>query len=112
MNVVPGRQEASVNPLWKDKPWRSEKYRRWIKRKPCCNCRMPADDPHHEGLPGHGGVGTTPGDDRAVPLCRVCHDIRQHGPLGRAIWQKWGRDPEVTIRRLNAEWVALGNSFS
>ena len=98
-------------PQWKVKPWRHRPYLNWVKKKRCCNCNQPADDPHHEQREGHGGMATTPGDDRAVPMCRACHDIRQHGPLGRAIWQVWRKDPEEIIERLNAEWVAAGNEL-
>lgn len=91
-------------PQWKVKPWRSRKYLTWVADLNCCVCGMPADDPHHEQREGHGGMGTTPGDERALPMCRRCHDIRQHGPLQRKIWKVWGRDPEQLIISVQQRW--------
>jgi hypothetical protein len=89
-------------------PWRSEPYKAWVKTMPCLCCGMPADDPHHEQLPGHGGMGTTPGDDRVVPLCRRHHDERQtYKDGGAAFWLKYGKDVEYYISRLNAAWERL-----
>jgi hypothetical protein len=97
-----------VRSFWKVVPWRCRAYLDWIKSLPCVICGEPADDPHHEQLPGHGGMGTTPGDDRAVPMCRGHHDERQSYPDGgEAYWHKHGRDIEALIQRLNGVWEMM-----
>lgn len=67
------------------KPWRSEKYTRWVKSQPCVCCGQQADDPHH--LIGHGlsGTGTKTHDLYTIPLCRKHHD-ELHRDVGR--WEE------------------------
>ena len=110
--AVPIRQ--FTRSFFKVLPWRSEAYKSWVKTLPCMCCGMPADDPHHEQLPGHGGMGTTPGDDRAVPMCRMHHDERQfYKDGGAAFWLKYGIDVEHYISRLNSAWEMMkGNKIA
>lgn len=56
------------------KPWRSEKYTRWVKSQPCVCCGQQADDPHHLIGPGFGGTATKTHDLFTIPLCRKHHD--------------------------------------
>jgi len=86
--------------------WRSRKYLDYVKSLPCCVCQFPADDPHHEQAEGQGGIGTRPSDERTLPLCRVHHDMRQHGSQGRMIWAWWEVDPEAAILDTQAAWYA------
>lgn len=65
------------------KPWRSEKYTRWVKSQPCVCCGQQADDPHHLIGHGLGGTGTKTHDLYTIPLCRKHHD-----ELHRDV-QKW-----------------------
>ena len=95
--------------LPKRKPWRSRRYLDWVKSLPCCICNFPADDPHHEQAEAQGGVGTRPSDERAIPMCRVHHDMRQHGKQGRRIWLWWETDPESVILATQSAWLARGN---
>lgn len=68
--------------MLKQKAWRSEKYLKWVKSLPCCNCGAPADDPHHAiGLRlGVSGMGMTAPDSLAMPLCRGCHTLLHNTP--------------------------------
>jgi hypothetical protein len=96
----------------KEVPWRSKPYRDFIKSFPCCvpRCGREGVDPHHEQEKAKGGMATTPGDDRCVPLCRDHHDIRQHGPMGRKIWAVWGiMNIERVILAFNEEWMRRGH---
>ncbi len=56
------------------KPWRNEKYTRWVKSQPCLCCGQQADDPHHLIGHGLGGTGTKTHDLFTIPLCRKHHD--------------------------------------
>lgn len=56
------------------KPWRNEKYTRWVKSQPCLCCDTQADDPHHLIGHGLGGTGTKTHDLFTIPLCRKHHD--------------------------------------
>ena len=62
------------------KPYRSKKYREWIKALPCCVTGNQADDPHHISGFGLSGMGMTPSDYFAIPLCRRLHtDLHSQG---------------------------------
>lgn len=56
------------------KPWRNEKYTRFVKSQPCVCCGQHADDPHHLIGHGLGGTGTKTHDLFTIPLCRKHHD--------------------------------------
>jgi hypothetical protein len=68
--------------LKKNKPWRSKKYREWIKSLPCCVSGQPADDAHHITHTGQGGMGTKPGDNYCIPLTRELHTLLHADPKG------------------------------
>ena len=66
------------------KPYRSEKYKAWIRKQPCASCgRPPQHYPihaHHEPL-GKNSVGGKPPDTHLLPLCYECHAKRHNqGP--------------------------------
>lgn len=90
-----------VKTFFKVLPIRDDKYKAWIKKQKCVNCPKPADDPHHVKIPFHGGIATTPGDDRCIPVCRECHDLfeRDRAQLNRL-------NPEALILRLNQAYAA------
>jgi len=64
-----------------NKPWRSKKYRDFIRFKPCerldCNDSGPCD-PHHVSV-NDQGWGTKPADSQCLPLCRACHGLEESG---------------------------------
>lgn len=91
--------------LAKTKPWRSPRYLAWVRSQPCASCGRPATDAHHENEPGQGTLGGKCGDERTIPLCRECHDLRHL--LGRGVL--WWLDVEAVILRLNWQWVEMGN---
>ncbi len=62
------------------KPWRSEKYTRWVKSQNCVCCTQQADDPHHLIGHGLGGTGTKTHDLFTIPLCRKHHDELHRDP--------------------------------
>lgn len=62
----------------KTRPFRSEKYTRWVQKLPCSVCSTDqAIHPHH--LKGHGHGGTRKADDRlTMPLCHEHHHELHH----------------------------------
>lgn len=81
------------------KRWECEKYTRWVKTQECCNCRQPADDPHHIIGHGQGGMGTKAHDLFVIPLCRRCHG-EIHADT-KAWEQKHGSQIELLFRFLD-----------
>jgi len=72
-------QPAKAGPQPKpEPPARSEAYKAFIRRQPCCNCARDGlvseglSDPDHEGP---RGVGQKTSDFLTIPLCRPCHRI-------------------------------------
>lgn len=64
----------------KQKPFRSQRYTRWVQKLTCAVCGTDqAIHPHH--LKGHGHGGSTKADDRLVmPLCYLHHaELHDHG---------------------------------
>jgi len=57
----------------KIKPWRSEKYMKWIREQPCVVCWGKAVPHHLKGVGNMGGVGTKAPDWTCQPLCIKCH---------------------------------------
>ncbi len=67
--------------IQKNKPYRSAKYKKWVKTLPCCLCESDGVDPHHlTGVGNMGGMGTTAPDTMLMPLCRLCHDMMHQNP--------------------------------
>ena len=57
----------------KMKIYRSEKYKKFIRSKPCIMCGR-ASEPHHVRRSYWGsGIGIKPSDFVCIPLCRECH---------------------------------------
>jgi len=70
-----------MNPQPKPVKWRSAGYKSYIKTKPCRKCGKPGpSDPAHEsfGMKDIKGAGTKVSDSMLVPLCRECHNMRDH----------------------------------
>ena len=65
------------NPQLKIKPYRSEKYKKFVRSKPCvsCNGRYGSSQAHHVRR-SHWGAGTAikPHDFVTIPLCFECHN--------------------------------------
>ena len=84
---------------FKSKPWRSERYRQWIRSLPCLICgTQPAGHAHHEQQEGNGVMGDKCGDDRCLPLC--WHHHRNRHDKGRSFWG--GADIEAVIFRIKS----------
>ncbi len=66
-----------IHPIPKHHVLRSKEYLDFIRKKPCFICSKPAE-PHHERRHSDGGMGLTPSDTYAVPVCR-----EHHGQLQR-----------------------------
>lgn len=66
---------------------RSRDHLDWLKTLPClaCGCRPPCDPAHlrfNHAEPVHkGAAGLQPPDDKAVPLCRDCHNREEDGKV-------------------------------
>lgn len=84
----------------KNKPFRSEKYKKWIRTQPCCNCGSIGVDPHHlTGMGNMGGMGTTAPDTMIMPLCRTCHDMMHLHP------EMWTDQWEMIARTLDKAFL-------
>ncbi|EIC83331.1 DUF968 domain-containing protein [Serratia sp. M24T3] len=84
LSVDPEPQESFMLRK-KLKPWRNEKYTRWVKSQSCLCCGQQADDPHHIIGHGLGGTGTKTHDLFTIPLCRKHHDELHRDPRA---WEK------------------------
>lgn len=94
-----------MNPQPKSKPWRSEKYRKWIADKPCSVCGRTPSDPHHYEFDGQGVMGGKVSDEQCIPLCHVHH--REFHDKGKksfhAKYPYW--HPEGFMARYRQEWA-------
>ena len=62
------------------KPWKSKKYRDWVKTLPCVHTGMPADDAHH--IRGLGGKTAGKNSDiTCIPLTREAHTLLHSGNI-------------------------------
>lgn len=85
-------------PQPKNKPLRSKKHLDWIRNMPCAVCcAPPPSDPHHITNTGQGGMGTKPGDDFTIPLCRVCHTELHNNPTS---WMHRNGSQESHLNRI------------
>jgi len=75
--------------------WRSEKYKKFIRNKPCLLCGQPAVA-HHESSLGNSGMGLKISDNYCIPLCPQHHEERHR--LGVKTWCE--RYPYVHLSRL------------
>ena len=66
--------------MLKQKRWRSEKYKKWVKSQPCVISGMPADDPHHAIGIGLSGMGLTAPDWSLIPVTRGNHGVFHSTP--------------------------------
>lgn len=85
----------------KEKPFRSEKYKAWIRSLPCTECQWPAElgyiECHHIRT---GGMATKAGDNESVPLCglnaRGCHN---RADKSKASYEKYAPIAERLYRQ-------------
>lgn len=63
------------------KPVRMDKYRAWVKSRPCARCSDGGPcDPHHVF---GSAMSLKSSDEFTVPLCRKCHELIQDSPEWR-----------------------------
>jgi hypothetical protein len=68
-----------------------EAYLAAVRALPCCGCGAAApSDPHHAAT-WLRGLGQKCDDDKAIPLCRACHDEFHDGRGRFAGWTKEDR---------------------
>lgn len=91
-----------MNPQPKVKPWRSEKYRRWVASLPCCICYTIGCNAHHENLNG-GKMGGKESDEFCIPLCTLHHCERHERP-GR-FWQRHHKDAATQVANTQRQYV-------
>ena len=66
------------------KPYRDQKYLRWVKTLPSVISQRPSDDAHHLIGHGNGGMGTKVTDIWTFPLTRD-----EHTELHNMGWKAW-----------------------
>ena len=78
-----------VETFSKEKTYRSEKYKAFIRKQPCLICEYPDSEHHHETLNSKKGVSLKGPDNEALPLCAVHH--RERHRIGRdTFFSKYG----------------------
>lgn len=98
--------------LAKEKPFRSEKYKAWVRTHDCFSCGWPASlgyiECHHVRT---GGMGTKTGDDETVSLCgpdaRGCHrkadkspdSVEKYLPIARELFREWREESKAYHER-------------
>ena len=97
---------TEVQTNFKRKPWRSEKYRRFVASLPCGVCNSKNVQAHHEQRIGEGVMGGKVSDERCIPLC-CKHHANRH-TFSRVFWSVCLIDPEQIIAQTQAEWVKRG----
>ncbi len=66
------------NPQPKPTVWRSEPYRKFVRRRPCLFCKKPGPSEfHHIRWLELSGTGTKPSDVYGAPVCKKCHEKDQ-----------------------------------
>ena len=70
-----------------------------VRNLPCVVCSAPPpSDPHHpRGAKWGTGTGLKAGDDKVIPLCRMCHD--EYHRLGRDTWEARYNTHEVYLEQ-------------
>lgn len=75
-----------MNPMPKQKTWKSKKYLDHVWQYPCVICgRMPVEA-HHVRYSFNSGTGIKPGDCWTIPLCQEHH--RELHQIGMKSFQK------------------------
>jgi len=67
-----------MNPCPKEKTFKSEKYKQYIRSLPCIICDYPCSEPHHVRNANNSGTGKKPSDFWCVPLCKLHHAEFHH----------------------------------
>ena len=91
----------------KDKPFRSEKYLKWIRSLPCCVTGATENVvAHHITNTGRKGTGTKTNDYYCIPLEQISHQMLHANPRQ---WEKeFGSQKhywEITIGKAIREGV-------
>jgi hypothetical protein len=94
--------KVNMNQQPKPKPFRSEKYKAFIRERGCLVCGRSAVA-HHEPVLGRG-IATKGNDTECVPLCVECHSQR-HSEGVKTFWGKRDIDPRLWIIRLLTEYL-------
>ena len=94
-----GKDLIFFNPQPKPYTWASEKYRKFVRKRPCAFCDKPGPNEfHHIRWIELSGVGVKPSDCYGVPACKStgceigCHDKDQQ--------YKIKHSPDLTIKIL------------
>lgn len=100
------------------KPKRSQKHLSFIRKLPCCVCRVSGNtEAAHVRIGTQGGTGIKPSDEFTVPLCVYCHrkshqigertfwgDIDRVINLSRFLWDNSG-DKMTCFLRVRSFWM-------
>ena len=57
----------------KEKTFKSEKYKKYVRSLPCIICGYPTSDPHHIRTANNSGTGKKPSDTWVIPICSLHH---------------------------------------
>lgn len=95
-------------------PYRSEKYRAFVRREPCDVCGRPGPNHFHHEAFGERGMSTKVSDLQGTSLCpsrpgvEGCHDKREREGFAE-FWN--GYNPAaICLKHLN-EYLSLGNKL-
>lgn len=90
LDTPPRDEHAGGAPQPKDPPWRSERYRTFVRELPCCVCGALVDiEASHHPEEGGGTMAMKCPDDRCAPLCKHHHARHHARPYPREDVECW-----------------------
>lgn len=92
----------------KIKPLRSERYKQFIRSKPCIDCGKTANIEADHDTFGRGIMGGKPPDLQTLPRCRGCHN-RKHNQ-GRNLSAERLYEAVRCLEYIN-EFFSMGNKL-
>lgn len=96
--------------ITKNKPYRSEKYKAFIRTKRCLVCsHNDKIQAHHESF-GQSGMASKPSDLWTVPLCWVCHRMR-HDKGFKSFWEPLNVDIKLEMLKLINAYMEAENAI-
>ena len=107
------------------KPWRSEKYKSWVRTLPCSHCGTDYSVVAHHIIGcgyGLGGTSTKADDSLSMSMCVKCHDCMHNGAIQKSkqiLWvsetlkkaMRYGIISEFEVNDDIETLVAMQNAF-
>jgi len=93
-----------MNPMPKQKRWKSEKYLEFIRKQPCIVCGYKTTQAHHIRFANNSGTASKPSDTWTIPLCKL-HHLEYH-QIGRdTFYDRHGVDVFLDLFTLTRKYI-------